>query len=152
MNRIKVLRLEKNLTLKQLSEITGIPDGSISRYETGKREPRDKETWKKIAHALGLQDLDVGYLMGVQDFKVSDYKWKEKTPSQQREEIENEMVQTELMEMVNKLIAQYKDNQLIDEDIFEITQLVSDYIELDENRRVRVQNYIEDQLQLQDNE
>ncbi|MCF2622570.1 helix-turn-helix domain-containing protein [Ligilactobacillus salivarius] len=39
-NRIRELRKEKNMTLKQLSEKLGIASNTLSQYETGKREPQ----------------------------------------------------------------------------------------------------------------
>lgn len=38
-NRIGDLRREKNLTLKQLAEVFGIKDNTLSQYENGKRTP-----------------------------------------------------------------------------------------------------------------
>ncbi|MGV9079662.1 helix-turn-helix transcriptional regulator [Lactococcus cremoris] len=39
-NRIAELRKEKGLTLKQLGEILGVRDSTLSQYETGKRNPQ----------------------------------------------------------------------------------------------------------------
>lgn len=39
-NRIRELRKEKNMTLKQLSEKLDIASNTLSQYETGKREPQ----------------------------------------------------------------------------------------------------------------
>ncbi|MCJ0552226.1 helix-turn-helix transcriptional regulator, partial [Enterococcus cecorum] len=49
MNRIKELRKNKGVTVKELSEIIGISQSMLSNYENGNSEPRDKETWKKLA-------------------------------------------------------------------------------------------------------
>lgn len=39
-NRIAELRKENNLTLKELGEILGVRDNTLSQYETGKRNPQ----------------------------------------------------------------------------------------------------------------
>ncbi len=38
--RMKELRLEKGLTLKQLGKILNVRDNTLSQYETGKRNPQ----------------------------------------------------------------------------------------------------------------
>lgn len=64
-NRIKELRKKRKLTLKQLSDKTGISISSLSAYEKqkgekGYRSPKiDK--WRKLANAL---DVTVPYLQG----------------------------------------------------------------------------------------
>lgn len=63
-NRIKALRNEKKLTLKELGEVLGIRDNTLSQYETGKRTPRDPETWENIANYF---NVPVTYLMGLDD-------------------------------------------------------------------------------------
>lgn len=59
-NRIKKLRKENNLTLKELGQKLGIADNTLSQYETGKREPK-LEIWQKIADFF---DVSVPYLKG----------------------------------------------------------------------------------------
>jgi len=46
-------RYKENLTQKQLSEVTGIPQRHISEMENGKR-PIGKKTAKKLAEALNI--------------------------------------------------------------------------------------------------
>lgn len=72
-NRLKDLRLQHKLTLKDLAKdlrdkgiFEKITDGTLSRYESGSREPK-LDTWKKLADYFGV---DVGYLQGVTDVKV----------------------------------------------------------------------------------
>jgi transcriptional regulator with XRE-family HTH domain len=48
--RLKQLREEKNLTQKQLSDLSGVPQEQISRYERGRS--MTEETIKKIVKAL----------------------------------------------------------------------------------------------------
>lgn len=65
MNRIKELRQEKGLTLRQLSEKTGIRDNTISQYETGKRRPKEINLYK-LADFFDVLPL---YLMGESNIK-----------------------------------------------------------------------------------
>lgn len=66
MNRIKELRKNKGVTVKELSEIIGISQSMLSNYENGNSEPRDKETWRKLADYFGVS---VAYVMGLTDDK-----------------------------------------------------------------------------------
>ncbi|WP_025020366.1 helix-turn-helix domain-containing protein [Ligilactobacillus equi] len=59
-NRIKELRKEKGLTLKQLSEKVGISNQGLSFYERGQRNPKI-ENWHKLADFF---DVTVEYLQG----------------------------------------------------------------------------------------
>jgi transcriptional regulator with XRE-family HTH domain len=53
MNRIKDLRVQKNLTQAQLAELIGTTDATVQRLETNKRQLTQK--WaEKIAIALGV--------------------------------------------------------------------------------------------------
>lgn len=59
-NRIKQLRKEKHLTLKALGERIGMPNNTLSQYETGKRNPKI-ETWQALADFF---NVSVPYLQG----------------------------------------------------------------------------------------
>ena len=59
-NRLKQLRNEKKLTLKQLGNNLEMRDNTLSQYETGKREPKLK-TWQKLADFFGVP---VSYIQG----------------------------------------------------------------------------------------
>lgn len=54
-DKIKIGRLRKNLTQRQLSDLTGIPISSIQKYETGERIPK-REALKKIEKVLGYSN------------------------------------------------------------------------------------------------
>lgn len=69
MNRIKELRKEKNLTISKVSQDLNIPKTTLNNYENGKRSPRDQASWEKIANYF---NVSVGYLMGINDQRVSD--------------------------------------------------------------------------------
>lgn len=79
-NRLKDLRLQHKLTLKDLAKdlrdkgiFEKITDGTLSRYESGSREPK-LATWKKLADYF---DVDVAYLQGVTDYKNAVDLWAE---------------------------------------------------------------------------
>lgn len=57
-NRIKEMLNEKNISQKQLSEVTGITESAISHYIKGDRVPRGTNL-VKIARALGTTTDDL---------------------------------------------------------------------------------------------
>ena len=59
-NRIRELRKQRGITMKQLGEVVDLAESTISQYETGKRQP-DNETLLKISEYFGVT---VGYLLG----------------------------------------------------------------------------------------
>ena len=61
MNRLREARKIKGLTIKEVSEDTGISEQVLSYYENEKREPK-KETWIKLAD---YYCVPVAYLMGL---------------------------------------------------------------------------------------
>lgn len=61
MNRIKELRKNKNVTLQEVSEKTGISITSLSLYENEQRNPKI-QPWQKLASYFGVS---VGYLQGI---------------------------------------------------------------------------------------
>lgn len=65
-NRLKELRHEKNLTLRELGEKVGMRNSTLSQYETNKREPKLK-TWQKLADFF---NVPVPYLKGEITYKV----------------------------------------------------------------------------------
>lgn len=60
MFRLKQVRIEHNVSQKELAHILGIGASSLSQYETGKREP-DFQTLSKLADYFGVS---VDYLLG----------------------------------------------------------------------------------------
>lgn len=60
LNRIELLRRERNLTLTALSQKVGINARSLSQYEKGKREPK-LETWQALANFF---NVSIPYLRG----------------------------------------------------------------------------------------
>ncbi|ARU19641.1 helix-turn-helix domain-containing protein [Ligilactobacillus salivarius] len=63
MNRLRQVRKQKEITLKEVAEDTGISEQVLSYYENEKREPK-KETWIKLAD---YYCVPVAYLMGLPD-------------------------------------------------------------------------------------
>lgn len=57
-DKIKKIRKAKNLTQKQLGELSGIAEPTIRRYESGSLNPKIG-TIKKIAFALRVQPWDL---------------------------------------------------------------------------------------------
>ncbi|WP_165003061.1 MULTISPECIES: helix-turn-helix transcriptional regulator [unclassified Enterococcus] len=77
MNRIKALRQKHELTITKLAQDLELPQSTLTNYENGKREPRNKEIWKKIADYF---NVSVAYIMGVSE-QPDSYQ----TISEQRE-------------------------------------------------------------------
>lgn len=61
-NRIRELRKQRGITMKQLGEVVGLAESTISHYETGRRQ-LDNETLLKLSEYFGVT---VGYLLGVE--------------------------------------------------------------------------------------
>jgi len=56
---IKRIRLQKNITLRQLSSISGVSNGYISDLENGKETNPTMAVLEKIANALGVTVLEL---------------------------------------------------------------------------------------------
>lgn len=63
MNRLRQLRKQKGLTIKEVADEIGLSETKLHRYETEKCEPK-KETWVKLAN---YYDVPASYLMGLPD-------------------------------------------------------------------------------------
>lgn len=63
MNRLRELRKNHGLTLKELGKKVSMHDNTLSQYETGKRNPSLK-TWRQLADFYGVS---VSYLQGRYD-------------------------------------------------------------------------------------
>lgn len=69
-NRIKELRQKNSLTLEKLGEKVDIAKNTLSRYESGKREPKI-ESWQQLADYFGVS---VPYLQGFDEHKPNRLK------------------------------------------------------------------------------
>lgn len=56
--RLRAARRRRALTLRELSDITGVGYDTISRIETGQQQPRIS-TARKLAEALGVEVADL---------------------------------------------------------------------------------------------
>ena len=56
---IKTQRLERGLSLRKVSDLTGISPAALSRWESGKRVP-SIESFNKVMAALGAELLVIG--------------------------------------------------------------------------------------------
>lgn len=59
-DRLRQLRIERNLTQAEIAKAIGVSPATIGNYEQGTREPRNNEMWKKLADYFGVS---VDYLM-----------------------------------------------------------------------------------------
>ena len=64
-DRIKELRLERNLSLRELADLCGTSKSAINMYEKGERRPK-YETLEAIADAF---NVDTDYLLGKSDIR-----------------------------------------------------------------------------------
>ena len=62
-NRLKEIRQKNSLTLEKMGEKVGIAKNTLSRYESGKREPK-LEVWQKLADFF---NVSVPYLQGLDE-------------------------------------------------------------------------------------
>lgn len=74
-NRIRELRKQHKITMKQLGEVIGVAESTISQYETGKREP-DNETLLRLGEYFGVS---VDYLLGAAVQKETPLRAKSRT-------------------------------------------------------------------------
>ena len=65
-NRIRELRKSRGLTMKQLGDVLGLTESTISQYENDKRQP-DYETLLRLSEYFGVS---VGYILGAEEEKT----------------------------------------------------------------------------------
>ena len=63
--RLQELRIEKDISLRQLASLTGISPSAIHSYEQGKRNPK-REALEALADTF---NVDIEYLLGQSDIK-----------------------------------------------------------------------------------
>lgn len=61
-NRIRELRKMQKMTMKELGKVIGVAEGTISQYETGKRQPNN-DTLVLLANYFGVS---IDYLLGAE--------------------------------------------------------------------------------------
>lgn len=97
--KIKKLRIDKNVTQKQLGEMFGVDRATIANWEMGRRKP-STDVMKKLAEYFGVS-LDYIY-----DMPVSD------------ETIDNAMREIETFFMSDEITT--SDKEAIFKDIFDL--------------------------------
>ncbi|CAK7067036.1 helix-turn-helix domain-containing protein [Tissierella sp.] len=107
--RLKNLRLENNLTQKELAEKLNMQNTAISKYELGEREP-DIETINNIAEFF---NVSTDYLLGRTDIKNPEDKI-EKIEKLAHKEIQSVEDALEIIESQEGLML--KGETLTDED------------------------------------
>lgn len=58
-NRVRSLRLAKNIKIAELADAVGVDAANISRLETGKQKQFTEQSLTRIAQALGVQVIDL---------------------------------------------------------------------------------------------
>lgn len=58
-NRVRSLRLSKNLKIAELADAVGVDAANISRLETGKQKQFTEQSLTRIAQALGVKVIDL---------------------------------------------------------------------------------------------
>lgn len=58
-NRVRSLRLAKNLKIAELADAVGVDAANISRLETGKQKQFTEQSLTRIAQALGVKVIDL---------------------------------------------------------------------------------------------
>ena len=76
-NRLREIRLSKDLTLKKVADEIGISENLIGKYEREEREPKLK-TWIKLADYF---NVSVSYLQGLTGFSKGKAPSDEIKPS-----------------------------------------------------------------------
>lgn len=137
-NRLKELRKNKGLTLKDIQEQTGIKRSTYSDYENENTEPK-LAVWKDLADYFGV---DVGYLQGVTnlthtkpDFFNTDHSDME--PEEYFNELEKYLGQEDAQERTknfeaNTLKSASKKAQIV----FDAIQSTRDYPNINYNESI----------------
>lgn len=90
-NRIRELRKERGLTMKQLGNIIGAAESTMSQYETGKRQPGNE-----ILLKLGeFFDVSVGYLLYAEEKSVPSVEKKSIQDGADMEDVLNSLENAE---------------------------------------------------------
>lgn len=72
--KLRQLRKEKGLTIRKLSELSGVAHSYLSQVETGKRGIPKVDTLEKIASGLKIPSLDLLMLAGYFSIEKVGYK------------------------------------------------------------------------------
>lgn len=116
---IKVIRKEKGITQKKLSELTGLAEITIRQYEADKFTPKIQQV-EKIASALNVTPFDI---MGVDYFDTTS------NIAELQEEVS-------IFTSISSLYG------------FEISEFLQDYLSLNDDGKRKASDYISDLVQL----
>lgn len=134
-NRILELRKKNNYTLADVAKVLGVGTNTISRYETGKREPKI-ETWDKLAMFF---QVPTSYLMGLSNDINGWDEWAKNT-GYSVEQIKNEIkrlidtkrldASTDLQHQIDQAVksldgSSYSTTQGVQKEmVFQLTRLI----------------------------
>lgn len=74
-DKLRQLRIENNLTQADLAKAIGVSPATIGNYEQGTREPRNNESWQKLADYFGIsvdELIDKKHVMSVATDNIID--------------------------------------------------------------------------------
>lgn len=77
--KLKKLRIEKNMTQKELGKIIGVSDRVIGYYESNDRFPKDEKVLKSIGEYF---NISIDYLLGIVDTPYLINKSHNKLPTE----------------------------------------------------------------------
>lgn len=108
-NRIRELRKQNKMTLKELGNKLGLAESTISQYETGKREP-DNETLLKLGEIFGVS---VGYILLAEPIMPLQTPSERDLPDKIKAALQQEDGKTsEIMEILLELPAEKQQEAL----------------------------------------
>lgn len=114
MKMLRTLRKNKGLSMKELGEIIGVAESTVSQYETGKREP-DFETLLKLGEYF---NVTVDYLLR------GDSPSKTKTPTLTKKD-ERDIARRleETLDLLESSDALMFDGEPLDEESLELLKV-----------------------------
>lgn len=110
--RLKQLRLLKDMTQEELSKALNISPRTIQNYELGQCYPRKQETLMNIA---GFFDVDVKSLMSNEDVYIMDAAVKGGSAAKK-----------DVMELVNDIGGMFAGGELSEEDKDKVMRTIND--------------------------
>lgn len=116
---IKVIRKEKGITQKKLSELTGLAEITIRQYEADKFTPKIQQV-EKIASALNVTPFDI---MGVDYFDAT-------TNSEQLQK------EVSVFDTISSLYGR------------EASEILNDFLSLNDDGKRKASDYISDLVQI----
>ena len=105
--RIRLLRKERKLTMKQLGERIGVSESAVSQYESGGRSP-DVDKLTQLARVLGcttdylVGNVDSPYMISTPELKALGIEWVELVSAAVKDGLSPQDVQT-VIEAVKKI-------------------------------------------------